>query len=224
MSSVGNQTVTASYTENGVTVTATYQITVYKVLTKITLSGQTTSFTKGATFSFGGTVTATYNDGSTANVTSSTTFSGYNMNNVGTQTVTASYTYRSVTKTATYNITVSYATYTLKYYYQGMGNGKGRMRVNYTKANGTTAWGTTTTATTGQSNTITVTAAKGTSVKVQMYNDTSYTASLRVYQFKNGSSSQLTSQSVSANANKTWTSGNLNPGTDNTLTLRVEYH
>ena len=76
MSSAGTQTVTASYTEAGVTQTATYSITVYKVLTKITLSGQTTSLNRNATYSFGGTVTATYNDGSTANVTSSTTFSG----------------------------------------------------------------------------------------------------------------------------------------------------
>ena len=109
MSTAGTQTVTASYTEDGVTVTATYSITVYKVLTKITLSGQTTSLARGATFSFGGTVTATYNDGSTANVTSSTTFSGYNMSVAGTYTVTASYTYRSVTKTATYTLTVTKA-------------------------------------------------------------------------------------------------------------------
>lgn len=107
MSSAGTQTVTASYTEAGVTQTATYSITVYKVLSSIALSGQTTSLNRGATFSFGGTVTATYNDGSTANVTSSTTFSGYNMSKSGTYTVTASYTYRSVTKTATYTLTVN---------------------------------------------------------------------------------------------------------------------
>lgn len=105
----GTQTVTGTYTENGISVTATYNITVYKVLTKITLSGQTTSLNRGASFSFGGTVTATYNDGSTANVTSSTTFSGYNMSTAGTYTVTASYTYRSVTKTATYSLTVNKA-------------------------------------------------------------------------------------------------------------------
>ncbi len=109
MNSTGTQTVTASYTFNGTTVTATYSITVYKVLTKITLSGQTTSLNRGASFSFGGTVTATYNDGTTANVTSSTTFSGYNMSTAGTYTVTASYTYRSVTKTATYSLTVNKA-------------------------------------------------------------------------------------------------------------------
>lgn len=109
MSTAGTQTVTATYVESGVTATATYNITVYKVLTSITLSGQTTSLNRGAAFSFGGTVTAHYNDSSTATVTSSTTFSGYNMSKAGTYTVTASYTYRSVTKTATYKLTVNKA-------------------------------------------------------------------------------------------------------------------
>lgn len=78
-----------------------------KVLQSITLSGQTTSLNRGATFSFGGTVTAHYSDSSTATVTSSTTFSGYNMSTAGTYTVTASYTENSVTKTATYSLTVN---------------------------------------------------------------------------------------------------------------------
>lgn len=80
-----------------------------KVLTSITLSGQTTSLNRGASFSFGGTVTAHYSDSSTADVTSSTTFSGYNMSVAGTYTVTASYTEDGVTKTATYTLTVNKA-------------------------------------------------------------------------------------------------------------------
>lgn len=76
-------------------------------LTSITLSGQTTSLNRGANFSFGGTVTAHYSNGSTANVTSSTTFSGYNMSLGGTYTVTASYTENNITKTATYSLTVN---------------------------------------------------------------------------------------------------------------------
>ena len=80
-----------------------------KVLTSITLSGQTTSLNRGASFSFGGTVTAHYSDGSTANVTSSTTFTGYNMATAGTYTVTAHYTEDGVTKTATYSLTVNKA-------------------------------------------------------------------------------------------------------------------
>jgi hypothetical protein len=83
-----------------------------KTLSSIAVSGYTTAFTVGDTFSFGGTVTATYSDSSTANVTSSATFSGYNMSTAGSQTVTASYTEGGVTKTATYGITVSAATST----------------------------------------------------------------------------------------------------------------
>lgn len=78
-----------------------------KVLSSISVSGQTTSFYVGDTFSFGGTVTATYSDGTSANVTSSTSFTGYNMSTAGNYTVTASYSESGVTKTATYSITVS---------------------------------------------------------------------------------------------------------------------
>lgn len=78
-----------------------------KVLTSITLSGQTTTLTRDDAFSFGGTVTAHYDDSTTANVTADTTFSGYQMDIGGTYTVTASYTENGVTKTATYTLTVS---------------------------------------------------------------------------------------------------------------------
>ena len=104
MTSAGNKTVTVSYTEGGVTKTKTYSITVNTVtLSSISLSGQTTSFIVGDTFSFGGTVTAHYNNGSTADVTSSATFSGYNMSTSGNQTVTVSYGGES----QTYQITVN---------------------------------------------------------------------------------------------------------------------
>lgn len=79
------------------------------VLASITLSGQTTSLNRGAAFSFGGAVTAHYDNGSTANVTSATTFTGYNMSKAGTYTVTAHYTENGVTKTATYQLTVNKA-------------------------------------------------------------------------------------------------------------------
>ena len=109
MSEDGNQTVTVSYTEGGVTKTTTYNITVNPVVTLsyITISGQQTAFNVGDTFTFGGTVTAHYSDDSTANVTTSATFSGYNMNNAGQQTVTVSYTEGGITRTKTYKITVT---------------------------------------------------------------------------------------------------------------------
>ena len=78
-----------------------------KTLSSITISGYTTSFVVDDTFSFGGTVTAHYSDSSTANVTSSSTFTGYNMSVAGNYTVTVSYTYSGTTKTTTYSITVS---------------------------------------------------------------------------------------------------------------------
>ena len=52
-------------------------------------------------------VTATYDNGSTANVTASATFSGYDKTATGTQTVTVSYTENEVTATASYTVTVS---------------------------------------------------------------------------------------------------------------------
>ena len=78
-------------------------------LSNIALSGDyPTSFTQGDSFSHEGmTVTATYGDSSTTNVTASSTFSGYNMSTVSEQTVTVTYTENSITKTTTYNITVS---------------------------------------------------------------------------------------------------------------------
>ena len=90
-----------------------YKITYEKVssaaLTSIALSGDyPTTFSEGGTFSHGGmTVTATYDDSSTSDVTSKATFSGYDMSTPGSQIVTVSYTEKEVTKTADYGITVN---------------------------------------------------------------------------------------------------------------------
>ena len=80
-----------------------------KTLVSISVDGQTTTYTVGDTFEFDGTVTATYDDESTADVTASATFTGYDMDAVGTHTVTVSYTEGEVTQTATYSITVNEA-------------------------------------------------------------------------------------------------------------------
>ena len=97
------QTITVTYQE----LTATFTVTVNKTLSSISVSNQTSTFEKGDEFSFGGTVTAIYSDGSSKDVTFSTTFSGYDMSKAGTQTVTVSYTEDEVTKTTTYQITVN---------------------------------------------------------------------------------------------------------------------
>ena len=76
-------------------------------LSSISISGYKTELTKGTAFVFGGTVTATYSNGSTQNVTSQAKFTGYDMNTPGTYPVTVSYTEGDITKTASYNLTVS---------------------------------------------------------------------------------------------------------------------
>lgn len=81
-----------------------------KTLTSITIGSYTTSFVEGDTFSYGGTVTAHFSDSSSTDVTSSAHFAGYNMNSIGNQTVTVSYTYKGTIKTRTYNISVTAGT------------------------------------------------------------------------------------------------------------------
>lgn len=100
----GNTSVTITY--GGKSTSQSISVSAAKVLSSISISGQTTSFAEGDTFSFGGTVTAHYTDSTTANVTASATFSGYNMTTVGNQTVTVSYGGKS----QTYQITVSQGT------------------------------------------------------------------------------------------------------------------
>ena len=90
-------------------IVVTYSRTTSASLESIALSGTyPTSFYIGDTFSHDGMiVTATYDDESTNNVTTSAAFSGYDMSTVGNQEVTVSYTEDNITKTAKYGITVS---------------------------------------------------------------------------------------------------------------------
>ena len=105
----GVTAVTVYYTEGGVTKTAEQTITVIHRLTGITITAQPTKtvYEYGDSFqSSGMTVKATYSDGATASVT------GYScspstLSTVGTQTITVSYTERSVTKTATTSVAVN---------------------------------------------------------------------------------------------------------------------
>lgn len=97
-------------TYSGKTCSQAITVSAAKVLSSISISGYTTSFVEGDTFAFGGTVTANYTDSTSANVTASATFSGYNMTTLGNQTVTISYTQGGVTKTTTYGITIGMGT------------------------------------------------------------------------------------------------------------------
>ena len=101
-----NVSVTITYGGKSTSQTITVN-PVQKTLSSISVSGGKTSFTVDESFSFGGTVTAHYSDSSSSDVTSSATFSGYNMSIAGNYTVTVSYTYGDKTETETYQITVN---------------------------------------------------------------------------------------------------------------------
>ena len=107
LSTSGNQTVTASYTYDGVTVTTTYSITVTpRTPVSIALSGYPTSFVVGDTFSYDGlVVTATFNSGPDGAVTP-TSVSTPDMSTAGEKTVTVTYTANGTTVTNSYSITV----------------------------------------------------------------------------------------------------------------------
>ncbi len=111
MSTLGTKTVTVSYTENNLTKTTSYDITVNApaTLTGISLSGDyPTSFYQNSTFSHSGLiVTASYDDNTTKDVTSSVSVSNPDLTTTGFKTVTVSYTENNVSMEATYDITVT---------------------------------------------------------------------------------------------------------------------
>lgn len=104
---VGTATIQASYSGETETSTITVTAASQKALSSISVSNPKTSFSVGDSFSFGGTVTANFNDSTSSDVTSSATFTGYDMTITGNQTVTVSYTYSGTTKTTTYQISVN---------------------------------------------------------------------------------------------------------------------
>ena len=110
MTSAGTKAVTVSYTRGDVTKTTSYDIVVSAVaLESIAISGNyPKEFEQGNTFSYeGAVVTATYNNGSTQDVTANATFTTPDMSTVGTQTVSVSYTENDVTKETSYDITIN---------------------------------------------------------------------------------------------------------------------
>ena len=98
----GEQTVTVSYKNKETTFDVTV---VYYDLVYIELSNITASFNKGATF-IKPTVTAYYEDDTSADVTSSATFSGYDMSTAGAYNVSVNYSEHNVTKSTSYGIVV----------------------------------------------------------------------------------------------------------------------
>ena len=102
--------VSVSITVGGKTCSQAITVSAAKTLSSISISGYTAAFVEGDSFSFGGIVTAHFSDSSSSNVTTESTFTGYNMTTVGNHTVTVSYTYKGTTKTQTYQLTVSQGT------------------------------------------------------------------------------------------------------------------
>ena len=120
---LGEQTITVSYTENEVIKTTTFTISLgARTLSSISLSGEyPTTFTVGDTFSYAGlVVTATYNNGTTQDVSNSQNLSvtGADMSSAGQQTITVTYTEGGETATKTYTITVSPSGQQIEYYYE----------------------------------------------------------------------------------------------------------
>lgn len=105
---VGTYTVICSYTENGVTKTAEYEISVVKELTAISVSGYKAQFEYGEEFSIGDlVVTAAYSDGSTKNVEDYTLDrTAYDKNVAGVYTIVCTYEEDGVTKVAEYEVSV----------------------------------------------------------------------------------------------------------------------
>ena len=103
----GTATVTASATIDGETYSQECEVEVAatKQVVSVVISNAKTVYSVGSEF-VKPTVTATYNDGTTADVTSSATCTGYDMSTAGKYTVTVSYSFGGATKTTTYEITV----------------------------------------------------------------------------------------------------------------------
>ena len=104
----GTTEVTIVYTEGGVSASATQAVTVVHRLESVAVTTQPskTVYEYGESFASAGMVVrASYSDGATANVTGFSC-SPSTLSTVGTQTVTVSYTERSVTKTTTLSVTV----------------------------------------------------------------------------------------------------------------------
>ena len=111
--------VTVNYTKTG---TGSGE-PVVKTLDSIAVTGMKQEFVEGDEFTFGGTCTATYNDGTTIDVTKDATFTGYDMNQIGEQTIYVSYKEGDVTANTSYKINISEKTkYTITWNNAGTTN------------------------------------------------------------------------------------------------------
>ena len=117
-SEAGDQTVTVSYTENGVTKEAELQVTVTEktVVPEVTLESikltppQKLEYTVGEDLDLTGmVVTAVYSNGDEKDVTADAVLSDFNKDEEGVQTIQVSYTENDVTATEAFEVTVAAA-------------------------------------------------------------------------------------------------------------------
>ena len=107
MTTLGQQEITVSYTCRGTTKNAKYNITINQgTLSSIAISGQTTNYELDSSFSFDGTLTATFNNGYQKAFTP-TSVSSPDMSTTGNKEVIISLTYNGLTKSTSYNISVT---------------------------------------------------------------------------------------------------------------------
>lgn len=110
LSKPGTATVTVSYTDGGITKTATFKVTVKPNLSSLTLTSKPTKTTYAFGQKFDKTgmkVTVTYTDGTTKDVTDTAQVTGYSASKSGKQTLTVSYSENGKTVTGSFTVTVS---------------------------------------------------------------------------------------------------------------------
>jgi hypothetical protein len=114
LDTVGDQVVSVSFTDNGKTVTTSFDVSVIVLeLTgiSVTTDPNNTEYVSGGTLNFSGiVVTATYNNGTTEHITSECTFSpaeGSQLSELGTQAINISYTDGEITQTTSFSVEVS---------------------------------------------------------------------------------------------------------------------
>lgn len=100
---IGTQTVTLTYTDQGITKTTTSTVTVLPNLTGLTVSANKTSVLYGTDITF--TVRASYED-SSSKIVSAAVVKGYNKNKLGSQTIEFSYSENGNTKNAAISVEV----------------------------------------------------------------------------------------------------------------------
>ncbi len=140
----GNTTITVTTADGSYTATCAVTVKAAPTLSSISISGTAskTSYFDGDTFDASGlTVTATYSDGSTSDVTSSVTWTPSPLTS-GTTSVTATYngktaTYTGITVSSVTAVSISLSGYTTKYNLNGAFSFDGTCTVTYN--NGETA-------------------------------------------------------------------------------------